>query len=86
MRTPYGVSSLATVAAAMVWSLSSLITPSLICRRQGGDHQQPHGAFQPGNPYRADVAHSFIVTVMKPVVHVPRYQVLPRILSGGAVP
>jgi hypothetical protein len=38
------------------------------------------------NPYRADAAHSFIVTVMKPVVHVPRYQVLPWILSGGAVP
>jgi hypothetical protein len=29
------------------------------------------------------VLHSFIVTVMKPVVHVPWYQVLPWILSGG---
>jgi hypothetical protein len=26
----------------------------------------------------------FIVAVMKPVVHVPWYQVLPWILSGGA--
>jgi len=35
------------------------------------------------NPRRADAEHSFIVTVMKPVVYVPWYQVLPRILSGG---
>src|SRR5260370_17357118 len=33
MRTPYGVSSLVTVAVAMVWSRSSLITPSLIYSR-----------------------------------------------------
>jgi hypothetical protein len=32
----------------------------------------------------ANAEHSFIVTVMKPVVHVPWYQVRPRILSGGA--
>jgi hypothetical protein len=37
-----------------------------------------------GNPCRADAEHSFIVTEMKPVVHVPWYQVLPWILSGGA--
>jgi hypothetical protein len=35
-------------------------------------------------PCRADAEHSFIVTVMKPVVHVPWYQVLPWILSDGA--
>jgi hypothetical protein len=35
-------------------------------------------------PCRADAEHSFILTVMKPVVHVPWYQVLPWILSGGA--
>ena len=35
------------------------------------------------NPCRADAEHSFILTVMKPVVHVPWYQVLPWILSGG---
>jgi hypothetical protein len=28
--------------------------------------------------------HSFMITVMKPVVYVPWYQVLPGILSGGA--
>jgi len=33
MRTPYGVSSLVTVAVAMVWSWSSLITPSFIDAR-----------------------------------------------------
>jgi len=31
-----------------------------------------------------DAEHSFIVTVMKPVVRVPWYQVLPWILSAGA--
>ncbi len=35
------------------------------------------------NPCRADAEHSFIVTVVKPVVHVPWYQVLSWILSGG---
>src|SRR5438876_12407925 len=35
-------------------------------------------------PRRADAEHSFIVTVMKPVVHVPWYQVLLWILSAGA--
>jgi len=42
-----------------------------------------------GNPCRADAEHSFIVfivTVMKPVVYVPWYQVLPWILSGGDLP
>jgi hypothetical protein len=33
MRTPYGVSSLVTVAVATVWSRLSLITPSLIYAR-----------------------------------------------------
>ena len=65
MRTPYGVSSLVTVAVAMVWSRSSLITPS----------SQPETLVARGP--------NFIVTVMKPVVHVPWYQVLPWILSGG---
>src|ERR1700735_3402778 len=32
----------------------------------------------------ASAGRSFIVTVMKPVVHVPWYQVLPWILSAGA--
>jgi hypothetical protein len=49
----------------------------------GGEHQQPHFASQP-ETCRPDVEHSFIVTVMKPVVHVPWYQILPWILSGGA--
>jgi hypothetical protein len=35
------------------------------------------------NPCRTDAEHSFIVTVVKPVVHVPWYQDLPWILSGG---
>jgi hypothetical protein len=34
----------------------------------------------------ADAEHSFIVTVMKPAVYVPRYQVLPWILSAGDLP
>ena len=33
-----------------------------------------------------DGEHSFIVTVMKPVVYVPWYQVLPWTLSGGDLP
>ncbi len=37
------------------------------------------------NPSRTDAEHSFIVAVMKPAVYVPWYQVLPWILSGGAV-
>jgi hypothetical protein len=109
MRTPYGVSSLVTEAVAMVWSRSSLITPSLIYARPlaaaghamlhaelrgqslalrsvaagGGDHQQLHFASSQ-KPCRADAEHSFIVTAMKPVVHVPWYQVRPWILSAGA--
>jgi hypothetical protein len=35
-------------------------------------------------PCRADAEHSFIVTAMKLVVHVPWYQVRPWILSAGA--
>jgi hypothetical protein len=35
-------------------------------------------------PLSRNVGHSFIVPVMKPVVYVPWYQVLPWILSGGA--
>src|SRR5690348_16675092 len=41
-------------------------------------------AFAGRKPRRADAEHSFIVTVMKPVVHVPWYQVLLWILSAGA--
>jgi hypothetical protein len=33
-----------------------------------------------------DAEHSFIVAVMKPVVYVPWYQVLPWTLSGGDLP
>jgi hypothetical protein len=47
-----------------------------------GDHQQPTSP-PSQQPCRVDAEHSFIVTVMKPVVHVPWYQVLPWILSGG---
>jgi len=49
----------------------------------GGDHQQPHFASSQ-KPCRADAEHSFIVTAMKLVVHVPWYQVRPWILSAGA--
>src|SRR5580700_948486 len=53
--------------------------------RGGGDGVVTVVAHQPIlNPCHADAEHSFIVTVTKPVVHVPRYQVLPWILSGGA--
>jgi hypothetical protein len=94
----------------MVWSRSSLITPSLIYARPlvaAGNavlHAELRGQslalrslaaagrqssaaslrLPAGNPCRADAEHSFIVAVMKPVVHVPWYQVLPWILSGGA--
>src|SRR5260370_37745204 len=44
----------------------------LTCHRGGGD-----GVVMV-------LAHSFILTGMKPVVHVPWYQVLPWILSDGA--
>ncbi len=44
MRTPYGFSSLVTVAVAMVWSTSSLITPSLICARPQRDAPGRRGA------------------------------------------
>src|SRR4029077_18404321 len=43
----------------------------LTCHRGGGD-----GVV-------TVVAHNFIITVMEPAVHVPWYQVLPWILSGG---
>jgi hypothetical protein len=39
-----------------------------------------------GNPCRADAEHSFIVTLMKPVVYVLWYQVLPWTLSGDDLP
>ena len=64
MRTPYGLSSLVTVAVAMVCSRSSLITPSLTMRVRCAA-STPHAE------------HSFIVTGMKPVVYVLWYQVLP---------
>jgi hypothetical protein len=93
----------------MVWSRSSLITPSLIYARPlvAAGNAAPHAEFRgqslalrslaagatiirsltsppSQNPCRADAEHSFIVAVMKAVVHVPRDQVLPWILSGGA--
>jgi hypothetical protein len=44
MRTPYGLSSLVTVAVAMVWSTSSLIRPSLISARPLRDAPGRRGA------------------------------------------
>jgi len=73
MRTLYGVSSLGTVAVAMVllWSRSSLITPSSTCRRQGRRSSAASLRLPSRKPCRADAEYSYIVTVMKPVVHVP---------------
>jgi hypothetical protein len=94
----------------MVWSRSSLITPSLIYARPlaAAGHAALRAELRGQSlalrslaaagaaiissltsppsrkPCRADAEHSFIVTVMKPVVHVPWYQVLPWILSAGA--
>jgi hypothetical protein len=62
----------------------SLALRSLAAAR-GGDHQQPHFASQP-KPSSRGAEHSSIVTVMKPVVYVPWYQVRPWILCGGDLP